>query len=55
MKRTFAALALLAAGYTAGTLAPHASAADSLQGVVHQLEGIHAELSAMRRVMEKRP
>lgn len=48
MKHTLLALALVAA-YVAGTLAPHASAADSLGGVVTELHGIRDELRQIRQ------
>ena len=53
MNKIIAALALLLAGYLAGTLAPTASAADGAAGIVAELRGIHGELSNIRRVIEK--
>jgi len=44
---------LLAAGYVAGTLMPHASAADALSGVVAELRGIRGELAQIRRAVER--
>jgi hypothetical protein len=52
MRRTALALVLLAAGYVAGTLAPHASAADALGNVVTELRGIRSELRELRRTLE---
>ena len=50
MKRAALALALVAA-YVAGTLAPHASAADSLGGVVTELRAIRGELTQIRQAL----
>ena len=52
-KRVGLGVLLLAIGYAAGILAPHASAADPTQGIVTELRGIKAELTTLRRVMEK--
>ena len=51
--RTLAAMFLLVLGYTAGTLAPHATAADSADGIVRELRSIRGELTQIRRVMER--
>jgi hypothetical protein len=48
MRNAALALALVAA-YVAGTLAPHASAADSLGAVVSELRGIRTELTQIRQ------
>lgn len=53
MKRALLALSLLAAGYLAGTVAPHASAADALDGVVNELRAIRTELTQLRRAVER--
>lgn len=53
MRRTIITAALLVAAYLAGTVAPHASAADALGGVVSELRGIRQEIQAIRRVMDK--
>lgn len=53
MKRAALVLALVGA-YVAGTLAPHAAAADSFRDVVSELRGIRTELANIRRQLEKR-
>jgi hypothetical protein len=53
MKRTIAALALLLAGYAAGAVAPAAHADAGLGDIGRSLQGIHQELTNVRRVLEK--
>ncbi len=53
MRRALLALSLLAAGYLAGTVAPHASAADSIESIASELRGIRSELQQIRRAVEK--
>jgi hypothetical protein len=53
VRRTGLALALLALGYAAGTLAPHAAASDALSGVTRELAGIRSELYQLRRTLER--
>jgi len=53
MKRASIALALIAAGYLAGTLAPRAAALDSLESVASELRGIRAELHTIARSVER--
>ncbi|HEY6880435.1 MAG TPA: hypothetical protein VI299_20570 [Polyangiales bacterium] len=52
--RTLAALALLAVGFAAGTVAPHAAASDPADGIVHELREIRGEITSIRRALEKR-
>ena len=52
MTRTITALALLTAGLVAGAAIPRASADSGLGEVTRQLQGIHQELSNVRRVLE---
>jgi hypothetical protein len=53
MKQTIAALALLLAGYIAGTALPRASADSGLGEITRHLSGVHSELQAIRRSLEK--
>src|SRR4051812_37822711 len=48
-RRTGITLALIVASYLAGTVAPHASAADSLRELISEVHGIRVELAAIRR------
>jgi hypothetical protein len=52
MRTAALALALVAA-YIAGTITPHASAADALGGVVSELRGIRGELTEIRRSLQR--
>lgn len=49
MRRAAIALLLLATGYVAGTLAPHA-AADNIATDLHE---IRREIESIRRIMER--
>jgi hypothetical protein len=54
MKRTLLALALLATGYLAGTLAPVAQADTGLAAVVTELRNIRMELRDLRGALSRR-
>lgn len=54
IRRTLTALALLATGFAAGTIAPHAAALDPADGIVRELREIRGELASIRRALEKR-
>jgi hypothetical protein len=54
IRRTIATLALLAVGFIAGTLAPHAAASDAADGIVRELRELRTEVTAIRRALEKR-
>jgi hypothetical protein len=55
VKRTSLALALLALGYLAGTLAPAARASDvGLSSVVYELRQIRAEIVNLHRALGRR-
>lgn len=43
----------LAAAYVAGTLAPRATAADSLGGLISELRGIRSEITEIRRTLQR--
>lgn len=53
MKRTALTLALIVSAYVAGTLAPHASAADVVGTVVSELRYIRLELHALTAAVER--
>jgi hypothetical protein len=54
MTKVALALALLAIGFAAGTLAPHVAASDPADNIVRELREIRTELTNIRRALEKR-
>ena len=47
------ALLLLASGYVAGTLAPHATADSGIRSIATDLHEIRREIESIRRIMER--
>jgi hypothetical protein len=54
MRRVMWGVVLLALGFVAGTLVPHAQAGDGLDAVVRELHEIRGEITAIRRELERR-